>query len=341
LSLLDKKDIESRKKEFEDIFYLIEKDFDIDNLEKIEDEYNYKKEKQNKLIFKKSLNENKENDNDKNKNKYQKYVSICKNNIFEDYNYLLANKKQFLKESNSFEDDKDEENKDENNQPLDKLLTKKKLDNIENRIKDYLLSYQNENFFKNDIFMKFVEENPLSKSKKNIIINPSIIKCFFEDETVLTSMKKRHTLFDNNLKNQLDKVIQNRNCISNKNEDDFITKQKELARKRSNISDFGNIGCNNNDIIYYSSEDNSSEDDNNENNIKMNDNGNKNRGSFSTGNSTPKLRLSKRGSIFRLSKLNLNLMTVKEEEKENNVNICKSDNESESSESEESEVKNN
>ena len=85
--------------------------------------------------------------------------------------------------------------------------------------------------------MNFVEEDPLIKSRKNMHANPSIIKCFFEEEAVI-SAKKRHSLLDNNLKNQLDKVIQNRNCVSNKNEDDFILKQKELARKRSNISDF-------------------------------------------------------------------------------------------------------
>jgi hypothetical protein len=336
LNLLGKKDIELRKKEFEVILNLIEKEFDIDSLEKIEDNLNNKKEKKFNLIDKKLLNENKENNC--NKNNYQKYVSVKKINFCEDnYNYLLANKKKFGQESISLEDNKEEENKDDfNNFQLDKSLTKNKLYNIENKIKNYLLCFQKENFFKKKIFMNFVEEDPLIKSRKNMHANPSIIKCFFEEEAVI-SAKKRHSLLDNNLKNQLDKVIQNRNCVSNKNEDDFILKQKELARKRSNISDFDMMG-NNNNIDNHSSNDNSSEDDNNDNNnVKMIDFGNNNnrKGSTSSGNTTPKLRLSKRGSILRdrLSKLNFNLMVVKEEE--NNVNICNSDNESGSSESDE------
>lgn len=351
LKIVDPKDFEVRKKEFEEILKYIEGEFDIEIYEKIEDSLEKKKYQKEETEIKKAKEENKEELSIEEKSKefqFNKFISIRKitfnkedlnEDLYENDDLLKANKKQIPEKINNLDEDYKEEMKKYNLKPLNKDQTNIKLCNIEKKIINYLSFFQKENFFKKIIFTKFInEENSLNLSRKKIT-QPSIIKCFFEEEAVLLSAKKRHSVAGDDLKNKLEKMNQQRNCVSNKNEDEFIMKQKALARKRSNISDFS-IGENEKSNNFSSDEDEENSDEENFDNIKnfelignggcgfsigkRSSSGNGN----STANSTPKLRLSKRGSILRdrMSKLNMNLMVVKEEE--NNINVCNSDLES-------------
>ena len=295
LSLLGKKDIEYRKKEFEEILGFIENEFDLEILEKIEESLSRKKAKKNEFNLEKAKEEF--NGTSKENFGYQKYISVKKVKFCGE-NFFKANKKE-IPENTKFPEDEVKEDFALNNYQLNKETTKTKLFEVEKKIRDYLITFQRESFFKKKIFTDFVEEenNLILTTRKNVNQNPSIIKSFFEEEAILTA-KKRHSVAGEEMKNKLEKMNQNRNCVSNKNEDEFILKQKALARKRSNISDFSvsTLERNNNNS---SSGENSSEEDNDD--VDVNDFGNvkNNRGSILSGNATPKLRLSKRGSILR------------------------------------------
>lgn len=127
-----------------------------------------------------------------------------------------------------------------NKQSFDCILSK-----IEVKLKNYLKEEKSKNIFESKTFESFISEDKFLSPTSHLtpkVQTPSIIKNFFEDQEVIEiTAKKRHSITGEVLKERLEKLKEMEfkpKCFSNYLEANFIEKQKELARKYSNVSDF-------------------------------------------------------------------------------------------------------
>lgn len=338
LSILDKKDGETAWENFGKILELFEEHFQVEKYDQAEVELMRKmeemEEKENQKNFVTDLNQVSEKSTSEDDYRYDMYKSVVRRPSIRE-TLCNANRKSFIGKRSPRPAEIDDALEKYNAEGVEKVKTKYLLGEIENSIRTFILAYQMDDMFRESNFNEFLndDKNNFTNSRRK----PqkfSIVKSFFEEfgAELQASKKKRHSLAPEELKNRLEELNKtgNRQCISNKNEDEFLMRQRAIARKRSNISEFSdnNLGG----IGFDSGSDSNSEDDYDPmdflkgNNAQGNINsslGVGKRASTSTAESTtPKIRLSKRNSILLKCRKSLihdvgHLNIVKEGEEEN------------------------